>query len=189
MVNQLRSKLADGTIKMPGKKLLLWCMIKLDILKSLYERMVLRNTRGFAFGSSDSSSGKYGFNVLATRVIRYSWPLKSTDEEIVASDWEKHRREYYLPFSNVGYGAADCIAKTSHVCTKVMLESGNKENFQKGTEEYHGWTTDQGIDEKAVDAVKCYPDTFGDPGDLSVAESSMDNGEDRLGSCHTIVHT
>ena len=67
-----------------------------------------------------------------------------------------------------------------------MLESGNKENFQKGTEEYHGWTTDQGIDEKAVDAVKCYPDTFGDPGDLSVAESSMDNGEDRLGSCHSV---
>ncbi len=93
-----------------------------------------------------------GFNILCTRMTQYLWPKGTTDNDIMSLDMGALKSDRNCPPSSLGYGAADVLNKTRNTAHKLMLEFGSKELFLQLCREIYGYTSDQGVDYKVIDA-------------------------------------
>lgn len=74
----MHQKLASGALVVPKKTMLYSVSIKLDVLYSLYQRQVLRETDGYRWVSMDSSPQSH-WNLFAIREDRLLWHKASAE--------------------------------------------------------------------------------------------------------------
>ena len=154
---QLEADLQDGTLRLPDRPLLQVATVKLDILWSVYQRVILSSSDGWRYLLADSSPIRKQ-NFFCVREDRFLWPKGKSHQEVLQLQLQTCYCSRHLQLTILGLGAAGLLQKSSNLIHVLRLEAGDWKQFTRLRSQVRGFCSDQGVEAGICDVAAALSD-------------------------------